>query len=83
VNAMARHLVPALLYTALALFLPEIRMGRGMRDFAVYRQAATRALYAEPLDRPEDGHYQATSVISVCTILLAIALTHLEWTKLA
>src|SRR2546421_10006657 len=29
-----------------------------MRDFAVYRQAATRALYAEPLYRPEDGHYQ-------------------------
>ena len=57
-NAMARHLVPALLCAALALFLFEIRIGRGMRDFAVYRQAATRALYAEPLYRPEDGHYQ-------------------------
>jgi hypothetical protein len=58
VNAMARHLVSALLCAALALLLFEIRIGRGMRDFAVYRQAATRALYAEPLYRPEDGHYQ-------------------------
>ena len=57
-NAMARHLVSFLLCAALALFLFEIRIGRGMRDFAVYRQAATRALYAEPLYRPEDGHYQ-------------------------
>jgi hypothetical protein len=55
---MARHLVSALLCAALALLLFEIRIGRGMRDFAVYRQAATRALYAEPLYRPEDGHYQ-------------------------
>lgn len=27
-------------------------------DFEVYRQAATRAQAAEPLYRPEDGHYQ-------------------------
>ena len=57
-NVMVRYLVPALLCAALALFLFEIRIGRSMRDFAVYRQAATRALYAEPLYRPEDGHYQ-------------------------
>src|ERR687885_2778707 len=55
---MVRHLAPALLCAVLALLLFEIRIGRGMRDFAVYRQAATRALYAEPLYRPEDGHYQ-------------------------
>jgi hypothetical protein len=55
---MVRYLVPALLCAALALLLFEIRVGRSMRDFAVYRQAATRALYAEPLYRPEDGHYQ-------------------------
>jgi hypothetical protein len=36
VNTMARHLVSALLYAALALFLFEIRIGRGMHDFAVY-----------------------------------------------
>ena len=58
VNTRARYLVPAFLCAVLALFLFEIRIGRGMRDFAVYRQAATRALYAEPLYRPEDGHYQ-------------------------
>ncbi len=58
-------------------------MGRGMHDFVVYRQAATRALYAEQLYRLEDGHYQATSAISVCAILLAIALTHLRCAKLA
>ena len=58
VNARARYLVPAFLCAVLAQFLFEIRIGRGMRDFAVYRQAATRARYAEPLYRPEDGHYQ-------------------------
>jgi Glycosyltransferase family 87 len=58
VNTMARYLVLGLLCAALALLFFEIRIGRGMRDFAVYRQAATRALYAEPLYRPEDGHYQ-------------------------
>lgn len=58
VNTMARRLVPALLCAVLALLLFEIRIGRGMRDFAVYRQAARRALYAEPLYRLEDGHYQ-------------------------
>ena len=58
VNAMARYLVSALLCAVLALLLFEVRISRGMRDFAVYRQAATRALYAEPLYRPEDGHFQ-------------------------
>src|SRR5215470_6338126 len=57
-NVMVRYLVPALLCAALALLLFEIRVGRSMRDFAVYRQAAMRALHAEPLYRPEDGHYQ-------------------------
>ena len=42
-----------------------------------------RAFYAEQLYRPEDSHYQATSAISTCAILLAIALMHLRWTKLA
>jgi hypothetical protein len=46
---------PALLIViAAAIYL---RVGRQMTDFAVYRTAATRALNAEPLYRPEDGHY--------------------------
>src|SRR5688572_19138739 len=29
-----------------------------MEDFSVYRRAAIRAINAEPLYRPDDGHYQ-------------------------
>ncbi len=34
------------------------RIQREMVDFVTWRQAAVRALQAEPLYRPEDGHYQ-------------------------
>jgi glycosyl transferase family 87 len=40
------------LYAALQYKRPQLV------DFAVYRTAAVRALRAEPLYRPEDGHYQ-------------------------
>ena len=35
-----------------------LRHKRDLVDFAVYRTAAERALSAQPLYRPEDGHYQ-------------------------
>lgn len=34
------------------------RVSRKMPDFEVYRTAGTRALAAEPLYRPDDGHFQ-------------------------
>src|SRR6187401_1510506 len=34
------------------------RIQHEMVDFLTWRQSAVRALHAEPLYRPEDGHYQ-------------------------
>lgn len=52
-----RLLLPALL--ALLTFSAfQWRVKTEMVDFNVYRQAATRALKAEPLYRETDGHYQ-------------------------
>jgi hypothetical protein len=47
-----------LVITVLAILAYSTRIHREMADFEVYRQAATRALNAEELYRPEDGHYQ-------------------------
>jgi hypothetical protein len=50
-------LVPLLLaILAVAVYNKKIR--HEMVDFGVYRVAAERSLHAEPLYRPEDGHYQ-------------------------
>lgn len=52
-----RLLLPALL--ALLTFAAfQWRVKNEMVDFGVYRQAASRALHAEPLYRESDGHYQ-------------------------
>ena len=48
----------AILIAALAALLWFGRVHRDLPDFEVYRTAATRALAAEPLYRPEDGHWQ-------------------------
>jgi hypothetical protein len=50
------------LWPAVLVFVATVayaaRVQHHMVDFAVYRQAAERALAAEPLYRGEDGHYQ-------------------------
>ncbi len=59
-GAASRRLVWPLVLAALAaaLYL-GIRIKRDtLVDFEVYRTASVRALAAEPLYRPEDGHYQ-------------------------
>ena len=40
-----------------ALLYLTIRQTRDLTDFEVYRTAGTRLLHAEPLYRPEDGHF--------------------------
>ncbi len=45
----------ALIVVALAAF--NLRVSHEMVDFEVYRQAGQRAIAAEPLYRPDDGHY--------------------------
>jgi len=47
----------AIVVVATALFF-GIRARRDFVDLEVYRTAAIRALHAEPLYRPDDGHYQ-------------------------
>ncbi len=42
----------------LAIIVYYTRVRHEMIDFITWRQAAVRALDAEPLYRPEDGHYQ-------------------------
>jgi glycosyl transferase family 87 len=42
----------------LAVVVYTVRVRHEMVDFHTWRQAAVRALHAEPLYRPEDGHYQ-------------------------
>ena len=49
-------LLPALLIV-LALTAYNTRISREMVDFEVYRTAGRRAVAAEPLYRPADGHY--------------------------
>ena len=44
--------------TLLAIVVFQARIRREMIDFVTWRQATVRALNAEPLYRPEDGHYQ-------------------------
>jgi len=47
-----------LLIASFAVTIYIVRIHQEMVDFEVYRQAAGRALHAENLYRPEDGHYQ-------------------------
>lgn len=42
----------------LAVIVYTVRIRHEMIDFHTWRQSAVRALHAEPLYRPEDGHYQ-------------------------
>ena len=54
-----RRLILFLLLVALAAAIYAVtRSRRDLVDFEVYRTAAQRAVAAEPLYRPEDGHWQ-------------------------
>src|SRR5580765_1853776 len=56
--AWLKWLAWPLLLAALASTIYVVRIHQEMVDFEVYRQAAGRAMHAENLYRPEDGHYQ-------------------------
>jgi hypothetical protein len=53
-----RALLWPLALAVVAVLIFDLRIGRGMVDFGVYRVAAGRALASEPLYREEDGHYK-------------------------
>jgi hypothetical protein len=56
--AKLRPVVLPLALAVLAIVIYNKRVRHEMIDFVTWRQAAVRALHAEPLYRPEDGHYQ-------------------------
>jgi len=53
-----RPFVLPLVIAVLAILVYNKRVRSEMIDFTTWRQAAVRGLHAEPLYRPEDGHYQ-------------------------
>jgi hypothetical protein len=57
-HPVARALLWPVLVALLAVAVYNVRMRREMVDFEVYWTAASRAVRAEPLYRPDDGHYQ-------------------------
>ncbi len=80
-----QNILLALLTTALLILfvlLFQAKVQHKMRDFEVYWQAGTRAIAAESLYRPEDGHYQfkylpafALAVSPLSTLSLPLAKT--------
>ncbi len=69
-------LIPLLLGLA---FLP--RVVHEMGDFEVYWTAGRRALQAEPLYRPEDGHYQLKYLPAFAVLFAPIAILPLGFAK--
>lgn len=55
--AALRPLLLPVVVAVLALTAFNLRISREMVDFEVYRTAGRRAIAAEPLYRPDDGHY--------------------------
>ncbi len=53
-----RRLIAPLVIAILAITAFQLRVRHEMVDFAVYRQAATRLMHAQPLYQAGDGHYQ-------------------------
>jgi len=70
-----RRVLTPLVICLLALGAFQWKIQPRMVDFAVYRQAAERALRAEPLYREADGHYQFKYLpaFAVATIPFALA----------
>ena len=56
--AKLRAFLLPLVIAVLAILVYNKRVRSEMIDFTTWRQAAVRGLHAEPLYRPEDGHYQ-------------------------
>ncbi len=68
-----KRLIPPLVIALLALGAFQWKIHQKMADFGVYRQAAGRALNAEPLYRESDSHFQYKylPVFAIATIPFA------------
>lgn len=72
------------LLVALAIWVFVYKAAPKMPDFAVYWTAAARAAHAEPLYRPDDGHFQfkylpAFAVLAIPIGLLPIGAAETVW----
>jgi len=81
-NSRAVIAAIVLLLALAVIFSP--RAIRKMRDFEVYWTAASRAIEAAPLYRPEDGHFQfkylpAFAIVSVPVALMPLAKAKTFW----
>jgi Glycosyltransferase family 87 len=72
--AVLRALIVLLVMTAIGVLYVK-KIERRMPDYEVYRRAAARAAHAEPLYRPDDGHYQFKYLpaFAVATLPVGIA----------
>lgn len=71
-RALTAALIAVILIGIAALYVFKIA-GR-MPDYEVYRRAAERAIAAEPLYRPDDGHYQFKYLPAFAVIMLPLGL---------
>ncbi|HVJ26738.1 MAG TPA: glycosyltransferase family 87 protein, partial [Vicinamibacterales bacterium] len=69
-RALTAALVAIILIGIAAIYVFKIA-GR-MPDYEVYRRAAERALAAEPLYRPDDGHYQFKYLPAFAVVMLPL-----------
>jgi hypothetical protein len=82
VPAWLRPLLWPLLFVSCAALLYFGKVQDEMVDFEVYRVAAGRALKAEPLYRPADGHYQFKYLPASALALAPFAILHRETARL-
>lgn len=72
--AALRPLLLPVFVAVLALTAFNLRISREMVDFEVYRTAGRRAIAAEPLYRPEDGHYTFKYLPAFAVAMAPVAL---------
>ena len=80
--AWLRPLLWPLLFVSCAALLYLGKVQDEMVDFEVYRVAAGRALKAEPLYRPGDGHYQFKYLPASALAFAPFAILHRETARL-
>lgn len=71
----ARTIIVLVIAAGIAVLYAK-KVERGMPDFEVYRRAAARAARAEPLYRPDDGHYQFKYLPAFAVATLPVGLGH-------
>ena len=71
----ARAIIVLVIAAGIAVLYAK-KVERGMPDYEVYRRAAARAARAEPLYRPDDGHYQFKYLPAFAVATLPVGLGH-------